>query len=109
MINPEPWAVRGTRYLLGCWRCGERWRGERRKKNSNGSENGSPKGQSRIDGYSRVMTLSDVRLTTAGEVFSAIEAKALPIRRRVAMLSESWAKTDMGLINNSRKTVEITI
>ncbi|MBA7711729.1 hypothetical protein ES703_120695 [subsurface metagenome] len=109
MIKPEPWAVRGSRYLLGCWRCGERWRGERRKKNSNGSENGSPNGHSRIDGYSRVMVISELRLTTAGEVFSAIEAKALPIRRRVAMLSESWAKTDKGLINNRTKMVEITI
>ena len=56
-----------------------------------------------------MMVLSDVRLTTAGEAFSAIEAKALPIRRRVAMLSESCAKTDKGLINSSIKRVEITI
>ena len=42
-------------------------------------------------------------LTTAGESFSAIEAKALPNWRRVSMLFESSAMADNGEI--SEKTI----
>jgi len=55
------------------------------------------------------MTLTAVRPTTAGDAFSAIFAKALPICRRVAMLFSSYAKADSGAKErNVIKIVEIT-
>jgi hypothetical protein len=56
-----------------------------------------------------VTVFSALRPTTAGEVSSAIEAKALPICRRVVMLFSPSAKADSGVINSSsRKRLEIT-
>jgi len=50
------------------------------------------------------MVLSALSPTTAGEVFSTIEAKALPMRRKVSMLFVSCAKA--GSDDTKNKTIK---